>query len=126
MMRALITLTLLILSFSGFADGNAGDVASNTNTILDNVIGIITVILYIAALGVFVSATMKYRIHRQNPQQIPLSTPLTELVLAIVLAALPTVSKMSNQHLTQMQSPPPPPAPALYRGGIVTPPAYQP
>jgi heme/copper-type cytochrome/quinol oxidase subunit 2 len=86
------------------ATPSAGSVAANTNEVLETITGIITVILYVAAMGVFVSACMKYRLHRQNPQQIPLSTPITELVLAIVLAGLPTVSKMTNEHLFQTES----------------------
>lgn len=103
-MKILLTVILSILGFSAFAAGadvSAGQVASNTSDILETVTDIIVAVLYIAAMGVFVSATMKYRIHRQNPQQVPLSTPVTEFILAIVLAALPTVSKMTNGHLFQ-------------------------
>ncbi len=98
MKRLLLSACFCLFATQGFA-ADAGTVATNTNEILDNIIAIIMAILYIAAIGVFVSATMKYRIHRQNPQQIPLSTPLTELVLAIVLAAIPTVSKITNGEL---------------------------
>lgn len=102
MMRVFFTVFLTVLGLSALAAGanvSAGQVAGNTSDILETVTSIIVAVLYIAAMGVFISATMKYRIHRQNPQQIPLSTPITELILAIVLAALPTVSKMTNQHL---------------------------
>lgn len=103
MIRLLFGFFLALLSSHALADISAGGVASNASDILETVTGIITVIFYVAAMGVFVSASMKYRIHRQNPQQIPLSTPVTELVLAIVLAALPTVSKMANDHLFVQQ-----------------------
>lgn len=103
MRKVFFVLLMSIFALVAQADVSAGDVASNTSDILETVTSIIMVILYVAAMGVFVSACMKYRIHRQNPQQIPLSTPVTELVLAIVLAALPTVSKMTNEHLFQDQ-----------------------
>lgn len=99
MMRLFVAFLMMFMSVVAHADVSAGDVAGNASDILETVTSVIVVILYIAAMGVFVSACMKYRIHRQNPQQIPLSTPITELVLAIVLAALPTVSRMTNEHL---------------------------
>ena len=98
MRRLFLGMTLCLIAVTSSA-ADAGTVASNASDILDNIIAIIMAILYIAAMGVFISATMKYRIHRQNPQQIPLSTPLTELILAIVLAAIPTVSKITNGQL---------------------------
>jgi predicted branched-subunit amino acid permease len=103
-----LSLCFCLLAITAFA-GDAGMVATNASGILENIIAIIMAILYIAAMAVFISATMKYRIHRQNPQQIPLSTPLTELVLAIVLAAIPTVTKITNGELfssdTQQEMP---------------------
>lgn len=99
MKRILLVCIAMLLACAAIAEPTAGAVASNANEVLETVVSIIVVILYVAAMGVFVSACMKYRLHRQNPQQIPLSTPITEFVLAAVLAALPTVSRMTNEHL---------------------------
>lgn len=104
MKRILFVLFASMIARVAIAVPSAGNVASNTNEFLEIIVGIIVVILYVAALAVFVSACMKYRLHRQNPQQVPLSTPLTELVLAIVLGALPTVSQMTNDHLFKSES----------------------
>jgi hypothetical protein len=103
MNRLLLSFILAMITSAAMADVSAGQVAGNASDILETVTSIVVVILYVAAMGVFVSACMKYRIHRQNPQQIPLSTPVTELVLALVLAALPTVSRMTNEHLFKQE-----------------------
>lgn len=99
MKRILIGFLTTFYSLLAIAVPSAGAIATNTSDALEVITSIIVVILYVAAMGVFVSACMKYRLHRQNPQQVPLSTPITEFVLATVLAALPTVSKMTNEHL---------------------------
>lgn len=128
MKRILIGFWAVFYSFVALAVPSAGNVASNTSEFLETITSIIVVILYVAAMGVFVSACMKYRLHRQNPQQVPLSTPVTEFVLATVLAALPTVSKMTNEHLFKeeatnlIQQQATPQAPA----GIAPKPIYQP
>lgn len=129
-MKGLILGLLLSVALSGVA-GDAGMVASNANTIIDSVTDIVMVILYIAAMVVMVSATMKYRIHRQNPQQIPLSTPITELILAIVLAAIPTVTRITDGELFSSDSEEKMPQAPVYiapRPVAVPPPAqpYQP
>lgn len=101
MKKIATALLLLMAAFTLHAANQTtvGGAASNVNSVLFMVAGLIEAILYIAAVAMFVSAAMKYRIHRQNPQQIPISTPITELVLAIILGCLPYVSKMANEHL---------------------------
>lgn len=101
--RLMITFFLAGLASNAFAVASVGQAAGNVNHVLLGIATILQSIVYIAAIGLFTSAAMKYRIHRQNPQQIPLSTPITELVLAIVLAGLPWASKLANEHLFKEQ-----------------------
>ena len=106
-MKNWIWLFLLCIATPVFArTTSVGDAASNVNVILEAISGILEVVFYIAGAAVLVSAAMKFRIHRQNPQQVHISTPITELVLAIVLIALPFVSKLANEHLFQSDHPP--------------------
>lgn len=85
-----------------------GTAASNVSEVLKGISGIIEAVLYIAACVLFISAAMKYRIHRQNPQQVPIATPITEVVLAVVLACLPMVTRYANDHLFEEDAPAPP------------------
>lgn len=110
MNRILFTICLMIFSSLALAAGSGyntslGGAANNVNEILLGVSSIIIAVIYIAGAAVLCSAAMKYRIHRQNPQQVHISTVITEIVLGIILLGLPTVTKMANEHLFSEDSP---------------------
>jgi formate hydrogenlyase subunit 3/multisubunit Na+/H+ antiporter MnhD subunit len=106
MNRLLAIIALLSIAGVAAAAGagsstTIGQAARNVNEILMGLTGIIEAVFYIAGAAVLCSAAMKYRIHRQTPQQVPISTVITEVVLAIVLLLVPTVTKLANDHLFQ-------------------------
>lgn len=108
-MKRYLFLIFMCLFFSEFAQAvGIGSAAGNIHDITTTVASIVEVIMYVAGVGVFVSATMKYRLHRQNPQQVHISTPITELVLAIVLVLVPVVARYGNDFVFEDK----PPAPA--------------
>ncbi len=131
MNKALIAL-LLLCPLTALADGLAagtsdslGLAASNINGIISFVYNVIDVILYIGAAILGMSGLLKYRLHRQNPQQVPLSVPVTELAIASVFilvaflvqlsASYKTVTnpELPNISVTPQSAPPPgKPAPA--------------
>jgi hypothetical protein len=75
-----------------------GLAASNINGIIAFVYNIVDVILYIGAAILGMSGLLKYRLHRQNPQQVPLSTPVTELAIAGVLVLLAFLVQLSTSY----------------------------
>jgi len=81
-----------------------GPAAQNALGVVNGVSELVAAVLYIAATVMFVSAILKLRIHRQNPQQVPIATPITEFVLAIILGALPYVTEMAAH--TYIKKPP--------------------
>jgi intracellular multiplication protein IcmD len=102
-MKRLILLLLLLPMSAAYAvlPANANDLgvaASNINDIIAFIYSIIDVILYIAALILGLSGLMKYRLHRRNPQQVPLSTPVTELAIAAVFIILGVLAEMSESY----------------------------
>lgn len=101
MKRYIITIIFVIASFLFFTRfaqaASIGDAAGNLHDITGMIGGIVEVIMYVAGVAVFVSAAMKYRLHKQNPQQVHISTPITELVLAIVLVLIPIVTRYGNE-----------------------------
>lgn len=110
-MKRYIFLMFMCLFFTEFAQAvGIGGAAGNMHDITTMVAGIVEVIMYVSGIGVFVSATMKYRLHRQNPQQVHISTPITELVLAIVLIMVPIVARYGNDFVFEDK----PPAPAKH------------
>ncbi|MGA2654761.1 MAG: hypothetical protein ABSF18_02130 [Gammaproteobacteria bacterium] len=79
---------------------NLGIAATNLNSVIAFIYDILDVILFIGAAILGMSGLLKYRLHRQNPQQVPLSTPVTELSLAGVLIILAVLVQMSASNKT--------------------------
>ncbi len=107
MVRIFSIFVLILISSPLWAVGSnltLGPAAENAGEVLLSVVALIEAVLYIAATVMFTSAIMKFRIHFQNPQQIPMSTPITELILAIVLGSLPIVTELATR--TAVKAPP--------------------
>lgn len=49
---------------------------------------------YIVGIMLIFTAFVQYRLHRQNPKQVPLTTPVTLLILGVICALIPYGSKM--------------------------------
>jgi hypothetical protein len=82
------------------SSNNLGLAANNLNSVVAFIYDILDVILYIGAAILGMSGLLKYRLHRQNPQQVPLSTPVTEFSLACVLVLLAVLVQMSASNKT--------------------------
>lgn len=107
----LITLLLLLPTLAmadttplGGDSQNLGIAANSVNGIIAFVYDIIDVILYAGAAIMGMSGLLKYRLHRRNPQQVPLSTPVTELAIAGVLILLAVLAQLSTSHKTVKNS----------------------
>ncbi|MFI4956349.1 MAG: hypothetical protein ACHQAX_03970 [Gammaproteobacteria bacterium] len=103
-MRAFLLCLSLLFPAAVLAVGNnitIGPAAQNALGVVTGVAELVSAVLYIAATVMFVSAILKLRIHRQNPQQVPIATPITEFVLAVVLGALPYLTEMATRTFTQ-------------------------
>lgn len=108
LLKALLTGGLLFPAFAiaagGAADITLGPAAENAVGVMSGVAELIGAVLYIAATIMFVSAILKLRIHMQNPQQVPIATPIAEFVLAIILGGLPYITELASRTFTE---PPP-------------------
>jgi len=71
-----------------------GQAASNMANTLDSVSSLIQAVAFICGLGYLVSAIMKFKKHRESPQQVPMSTPVTELAMALVLMLVPMLANL--------------------------------
>ena len=68
-----------------------GDMASMITGSFTNISKLITAGSYIAGLGFAVSAIMKFKQHKDNPQQIPIGTPIGLTFIAAALLFLPSI-----------------------------------
>ncbi len=79
----------------GGGGGNAGvgigAVASNITGQLESVGNLVVGIAQVAGLVFMAAGLFKLKQHKDNPQQIPIGTPLTMLIIGACLAFLPSL-----------------------------------
>ncbi len=84
---------------TAFAISGIGSVASNVTTNLGNVARLITAAAYVAGFGFAVGAIVKFKAHKDNPTQIPISMPIALLFVAAALIFIPSVFKSTGVTL---------------------------
>lgn len=70
---------------------NLGEIAGNITGSMRGVSVLGEAIAFVAGFFMGLGALFKFKAYRDNPQQTPLGTPITWLVIAILLIALPSV-----------------------------------
>lgn len=89
----IIACTLLCFYGAAFADANKsiGDIAANIMTSFKQLGQLMFAIAYLSGFGFTLSAIFKFKQHKDNPTQIPVSTPLSLLMVGIILIFLPGI-----------------------------------
>jgi intracellular multiplication protein IcmD len=70
---------------------NAAQVASTVTANFGGLVKLITAVGYIAGVLFAFGAIMQFKAHKENPSQVPLGKPVTQLAVAIGLFALPSI-----------------------------------
>ena len=77
--------------------------AASLGTLADNLMGpmsglghIMNGIFYVAGVGFLLGGLLQYKYHRENPQQVRISTPLILIFLGLVILAVPIVAMLSE------------------------------
>jgi intracellular multiplication protein IcmD len=76
-----------------------GAIATNVKNNLTAVAQLITAGSYVAGMGFAVGAIAKFKQHKDNPQQMPLSTPIVLLFIGIALIFIPSIFKSGGGTL---------------------------
>ncbi len=92
----LLLLLLCILPFNLFAQGSLGDAAENLMGPTSIVMKIVDIACYIIGLVFVMMSIAQYRNHRQNPKLVPLGTPITLVILGIILVMIPYMTKQAE------------------------------
>lgn len=103
-MRAIGLFLLVILGLCVGTDALAaisgiGSVASNVTSNLSAIAKTITAASYVAGMGFAVGAIVKFKAHKDNPTQIPISAAMVPLFVSIALIFAPTVFKVTGETL---------------------------
>lgn len=73
-----------------------GGVANSITKTFGALAQLITAVAYVAGMGFGMAAILKFKAHRDNPQQVPVGTPIALLFVAAALLFLPTLFAISG------------------------------
>jgi intracellular multiplication protein IcmD len=82
---------LVFVGEAAFAGQTIGNMASSITNTFTNLTKLITAGSYLAGLGFSIGAIMKFKQHKDNPQQMPIGTPIALVFIASALLFLPTI-----------------------------------
>ncbi|MFI4937809.1 MAG: type IV secretion protein IcmD [Candidatus Berkiellales bacterium] len=74
-----------------------GDVAGNVTGTMGSVAKLITAASYVAGVGFALMGMLKFKAHKDNPTQVPLSQPIVLLAIAAGLVFLPSLIGSGGQ-----------------------------
>ena len=95
-----VGLVMLVFSGSAYASGtDLGTVAENVTNTFDSIAKMITAASYIAGLGFAVGAILKFKAHKDNPQQITVGVPIALMFVAAALIFLPSMFEVAGNTL---------------------------
>lgn len=77
--------------FASSGDNDLGAVASNITNTMTNVAKLITAASYVAGVGFALMGMLKFKAHKDQPAQVPLSQPIVLLAIAAGLVFLPSL-----------------------------------
>lgn len=101
--RGLLTLSsiMAVTSLALAADSSGAESLSNVATNITGNFGalakMITAAAYVAGFGFAFAAILKFKAHKDNPQQIPVGTPIALLFVGAALIFLPTLFSVSGE-----------------------------
>jgi intracellular multiplication protein IcmD len=76
-----------------------GSAASHITSSMANVAKLITSAAYVGGFGFAVAAILKFKAHKDMPQQVGIGTPIAFLFIAAALIFLPAIFGMQNQTI---------------------------
>lgn len=98
--RLLISASLIAFGAEVWAASSGiGGIAANVTSNLSNIAKLITAGSYVAGMAFAVGAIAKFKQHKENPQQMPLSTPIVLLFIGIALIFIPAIFKSGGGTL---------------------------
>ncbi len=97
-----ISLAAGFFIMAAYADSDnpsIGDVAENLTGSFSNLAKAISAISYLAGFGFTIASIFKMKQHKDNPQQIPITTGIAMLCFGVGLIFMPSIFKMGGATL---------------------------
>ncbi len=92
---------LFCISEVAFAQGGQtlGDVAEHVTESMKGLQTLLAAAAYIAGLGFGIAGMMKFKAHKDNPTQVPLSQPITLILISAGLVFLPSLISTAGETI---------------------------
>ncbi len=88
---ALYCVSAFVFAGGGGGSDDLGAVAKNITDTMTNVGKLITAASYVAGIGFALMGMLKFKAHKDQPAQVPLSQPIVLLMIAAGLVFLPSL-----------------------------------
>ncbi|MDP3561461.1 MAG: type IV secretion protein IcmD [Legionellaceae bacterium] len=100
-LMVLACVTVICFTGGAFAASKEtiGTMASTITQSFDSVGKLITASSYIAGLGFAISAILKFKQHKDNPQQTPIGQPIGLVFIAAALLFLPSILSVAGNTM---------------------------
>lgn len=95
-MKKMIVLLSLLAFSSAFAAGSIGELSRDLMAPAAGLAKVFFAISFVTGVGFILGACIQFKYHRENPQQVRLSTCIMLLALGLALIALPFVTMISG------------------------------
>lgn len=89
----------ILAEAGGGGDATIGTLADNITGTFTQIGKLIIATSYLAGLGFAVSALFKFKQHKDNPQQVPIGTPIALLIIGAVMIFLPLLFGPAGQTI---------------------------
>jgi len=90
-------LALCIVGQAYGADKTVGDIATEVTGSFQGIGKLIIAAAYVAGFSLVLAAIFKFKQHKDNPQQVPMGTPIALLAIGVVLVFLPSLFAPAGQ-----------------------------
>lgn len=84
---------------SSGTSGSIGSVATNIRGTFTAIARLIVAAAYVAGFGFAFASILKFKAHKDNPQQIPIGTPIALLFVGAALIFLPSVFSVTGKTI---------------------------
>lgn len=100
----LLSLLILLVPAVCAAGASFGDVADNLMKPTELITKVVMVICYIVGVALLLTALAQYKMHRQNPKLVPLSTPVVLVILGVLALLIPYGTTMLGPTFSAEES----------------------
>ena len=81
------------------SDQDIGSIAGNVKQTFGALAQLVTAVSYVAGMGFGIASILKFKAHRDSPQQNPVGTPIALLIVAAALLYLPSLFTVAGNTI---------------------------